>query len=315
MKGKHVIVTGGLGFIGSHLVEKLVEDNDVAIIDNQSTGKRENVSHLISDNLMVIEGDLRTLNLAAIFEEYEYVFHQAALPSVPRSVKDPLASHEANITGTLMVLIAAKDADIQKVVYASSSSVYGDTAELPRQEDMPVNPLSPYAVTKMAGEFYCKVFHEIYGLPTISLRYFNVFGPRQDPLSQYAAVIPRFITAMLNDSSPIIYGDGQQSRDFTFVKHVVDANVLACESKKTGTFNVACGRSVSINELVALIGEITGTTIEAKHAAPRPGEVRVSLADISKARSFGYAPKGNFKDELEATIRWFENGLRPGNQG
>ena len=315
MKGKHVIVTGGLGFIGSHLAEKLSEDNDVAIIDNQSTGKLGNVSHLISDHLKVIEGDLRTLNLAAIFEDYEYVFHQAALPSVPRSVKDPLASHEANITGTLMVLIAAKDADIQKVVYASSSSVYGDTAELPRQEDMPVNPLSPYAVTKMAGEFYCKVFHEIYGLPTISLRYFNVFGPRQDPLSQYAAVIPRFITAMLDDSSPIIYGDGQQSRDFTFVRHVVDANVLACESEETGTFNVACGRSISINELVALIGEITGTTIEAKHAAPRPGDVKHSLADISKAQLFGYAPKGNFKDELEATIRWFENGLRPGNQG
>jgi len=315
MKGKHVIVTGGLGFIGSHLAEKLSEDNDVAIIDNQSTGKLGNVSHLISDHLKVIEGDLRTLNLAAIFEDYEYLFHQAALPSVPRSVKDPLASHEANITGTLMVLIAAKDADIQKVVYASSSSVYGDTAELPKREDMPVNPLSPYAVTKMAGEFYCKVFHEIYGLPTISLRYFNVFGPRQDPLSQYAAVIPRFITAMLDDSSPIIYGDGQQSRDFTFVRHVVDANVLACESKKTGTFNVACGRSVSINELVALIGEITGTTIEAKHAAPRPGDVKHSLADISKAQLFGYAPKGNFKDELEATIRWFENGLRPGNQG
>jgi UDP-glucose 4-epimerase len=315
MKGKHVIVTGGLGFIGSHLAEKLSEDNDVAIIDNQSTGKLGNVSHLISDHLKVIEGDLRTLNLAAIFEDYEYLFHQAALPSVPRSVKDPLASHEANITGTLMVLIAAKDADIQKVVYASSSSVYGDTAELPKREDMPVNPLSPYAVTKMAGEFYCKVFHEIYGLPTISLRYFNVFGPRQDPLSQYAAVIPRFITAMLDDSSPIIYGDGQQSRDFTFVRHVVDANVLACESEETGTFNVACGRSISINELVALIGEITGTTIEAKHAAPRPGDVKHSLADISKAQLFGYAPKGNFKDELEATIRWFENGLRPGNQG
>ena len=315
MKGKHVIVTGGLGFIGSHLAEKLSEDNDVAIIDNQSTGKLGNVSHLISDHLKVIEGDLRTLNLAAIFEDYEYLFHQAALPSVPRSVKDPLASHEANITGTLMVLIAAKDADIQKVVYASSSSVYGDTAELPKREDMPVNPLSPYAVTKMAGEFHCKVFHEIYGLPTISLRYFNVFGPRQDPLSQYAAVIPRFITAMLDDSSPIIYGDGQQSRDFTFVRHVVDANVLACESEETGTFNVACGRSISINELVALIGEITGTTIEAKHAAPRPGDVKHSLADISKAQLFGYAPKGNFKDELEATIRWFENGLRPGNQG
>ncbi len=315
MKGKHVVVTGGLSFIGSHLAEKLVEDNDVAIIDNQSTGKLENVSHLISDNLKIIEGDIRTLNLAAIFEGYEYVFHQAALPSVPRSVKDPLASHEANITGTLRVLIAAKDADIRKVVYASSSSVYGDTAELPKREDMPLNPLSPYAVTKMAGEFYCKVFHEIYSLPTISLRYFNVFGPRQDPHSQYAAVIPKFITAILNNASPIIYGDGQQSRDFTFVKHVVDANIRACESEKNGTFNVACGRSISVNQLVALINETTGKTIEAQHVAPRPGDVKHSLADISKARSFGYEPKGNFKDELEATIRWFENGLRSGNQG
>jgi UDP-glucose 4-epimerase len=214
----------------------------------------------------------------------------------------------------LRVLIAAKDAGIQKVVYASSSSVYGDTAELPKREDMPVNPLSPYAVTKAAGEFYCKVFHETCGLPTVSLRYFNVFGPRQDPLSQYAAVIPRFITALLNYSSPIVCGDGQQSRDFTFVKHVIDANVLACESEKTGTFNVACGRSISINELVALIGEITGKTIEAQHVAPRPGDIKHSLADISKARSLGYEPKGSFKDELEATIRWFENGLRPGNQ-
>jgi UDP-glucose 4-epimerase len=315
MKGRQVIVTGGLGFIGSHLVEKLIEDNDVTIIDNQSTGKLENVAHLTTENLKIIEGDIRTLNLAAIFEDYEYVFHQAALPSVPRSIKDPLASHEANITGTLQVLIAAKDASIQKVVYASSSSVYGDTAELPKREDMPVNPLSPYAVTKVAGEFYCKVFYEIYGLPTISLRYFNVFGPRQDPLSQYAAVIPRFITAMLNNASPVIYGDGEQSRDFTFVKHVVDANVLACESEETGTFNVACGRSISINELVALIGEITGKTIEAQHAAPRPGDVRHSLADITKARSFGYEPKGIFRDELEATIRWFENGFGSGDQG
>ncbi|MGZ4869971.1 MAG: SDR family oxidoreductase [Halobacteriota archaeon] len=315
MKGKQVIVTGGLGFIGSQLVERLVEDNDVAIIDNQSTGKLENVSHLIGDNLKVIDGDIQTLNLAAIFEDHEYVFHQAALPSVPRSVKDPLASHEANVTGTLRVLIAAKDANIKKVVFASSSSVYGDTTELPKREDMPVNPPSPYAVTKVAGEFYCKVFHEIYGLPTISLRYFNVFGPRQDPLSQYAAVIPKFITAMLDYLSPIIYGDGQQSRDFTFVKHVVDANVLACESNKTGTFNVACGRSISINELVALIGERTGKTIQAQHVAPRPGDVKHSLADISKARSFGYVPMGNFKNELRETIRWFENGLRPDNRG
>lgn len=309
MKGKHVIVTGGLGFIGSHLVEKLVEENDVTIIDNQSTGKLENVSHLIGDNLKIIEGDIQTLNLTAIFEDYEYVFHQAALPSVPRSVKDPLATHEANITGTLRVLIAAKDTDIQKVVFASSSSVYGDTPKLPKREDMPVNPLSPYAVTKAAGEFYCKVFCEIYGLPTISLRYFNVFGPRQDPQSQYAAVIPKFITAILSRSSPVIYGDGQQSRDFTFVRHVVDANLRACESQQTGTYNVACGRRVTINELVTLINELTGKSVEAEHAAPRPGDIKHSLADISKARSFGYHPHSNFKEELKETVRWFERGL------
>jgi len=313
VKGQRVIVTGGLGFIGSHLAERLLEDNEVAIVDNQSTGTLENVSHMTSDKLTVIEGDLRTLDLAKSFEDYDYVFHQAALPSVPRSVKDPLASHESNITGTLRVLIAAAHTGIKKVVYASSSSVYGDAPELPKREDMPLDPLSPYAVTKMAGEFYCKVFHEIYGLPTIALRYFNVFGPRQDPHSQYAAVIPRFITAVLNDSSPVIYGDGEQSRDFTFVKHVVDANVLASESEKTGTFNIACGRRISINQLLALISELTGKTIHAKHAAPRSGDVKHSLADISKAGSFGYAPTGSFKDELNETIRWFENEFRPKN--
>ena len=313
LKNKGVVVTGGLGFIGSHLVETLLPDNNVTIIDNESTGNRKNIDHLNDSNLEVIVGDINTLDMATIFQEHDYVFHEAALPSVPRSVKEPLASHEANITGTLRVLIAARDADIRKVVYASSSSVYGDTAELPKREDMPVNPLSPYAVTKMAGEFYCKVFHEIYDLPTISLRYFNVFGPRQDPLSQYAAVIPKFITAILNYSSPVIYGDGRQSRDFTFVKHVVDANVLACESEKTGTFNIACGRNININELVALISEITGTTIQAKYAAPRPGDILHSLADISKARSFGYKPNSNLKDELEETIRWFEHGPRPKN--
>ncbi len=308
MKSKRVIITGGLGFIGSHLAEKLVEDNEVAIIDNKSTGKLENVSHLIRENLKIIEGDITTLDLATIFDGYDYVFHQAALPSVPRSVKDPLASHEANVTGTLRVLIAAKDTAIQKVVYASSSSVYGDTPTLPKREDMPVNPLSPYAVTKAAGEFYCKVFNEIYGLPTISLRYFNVFGPRQDPTSQYAAVIPKFITAILTHASPVIYGDGQQSRDFTYVKHVAQANLLACESDATGTFNVACGRRVTINELVALINDIAGTAIKPEYVAPRPGDVKHSRADITKARSFGYSPSDRFKDELNETIRWFENG-------
>jgi UDP-glucose 4-epimerase len=211
------------------------------------------------------------------------------------------------------VLIAARDAGVQKVIYASSSSVYGDAAALPKQEDMHVNPISPYAVTKAASEFYCTVFRQIYGLPTVSLRYFNVFGPRQDPNSHYAAVIPKFITAILTNARPTIYGDGQQSRDFTYVNHVVEANLLACESDATGTFNIACGRSVTINELVALINEIAGTTIEPEYVAPRPGDVKHSLADIAKARSLGYSPSDSFKDELAETIRWFEDGLRQEN--
>jgi UDP-glucose 4-epimerase len=313
MKDKDVVVTGGLGFIGSHLVETLLRDNRVTIIDNHSTGDLKNVDHLANEELEVIIGDINELNLATIFDGHDYVFHQAALPSVPRSVKDPLASHESNLTGTLKVLIAARDTGVQKVVSASSSSVYGDAAALPKQEDMHVTPISPYAVTKAAGEFYCTVFHEIYGLPTVSLRYFNVFGPRQDPNSQYAAVIPKFITAILTNARPTIYGDGQQSRDFTYVNNVVEANLLACESDASGTFNIACGRSVTINELVALINEIAGTVIEPEYVAPRPGDVKHSLADITKARSFGYSPSDNFKDELAETIRWFEDGLRQEN--
>ncbi|MEI7827905.1 MAG: SDR family oxidoreductase [Euryarchaeota archaeon] len=309
MKDKNVIVTGGLGFIGSHLAENLVRDNHVTLIDNRSTGDCKNIRHVANEGLEVIIGDITTLNLAKIFNGYDYVFHQAALPSVPRSVKDPLASNESNITGTLKVLIAAKDAGIKKVVYASSSSVYGDTATLPKREDMSVNPVSPYAVTKATGEFYCTVFQKIYDLPTVSLRYFNVFGPRQDPLSQYAAVIPKFVTAMLKNKRPTVYGDGLQSRDFTFVRHVVEANLLACESGATGTFNIACGRSITINELVGLINEVLGTTIEPQYVAHRPGDIKHSLADVSKAKLFGYDPLSSFKEELAETIRWFENGL------
>ncbi len=316
MRGKKTIVTGGLGFIGSHLVDRLLEaHNEVTVIDNVSTGRRENVRDAAGEGLRVIEGDITALDLPVLFGGHDYVFHQAALPSVPRSVKDPLASNASNVTGTLKVLVAARDAGVKKVVFASSSSVYGDTAELPKHEDMPVNPLSPYAVTKAAGEFYCKVFHEIYGLPTVSLRYFNVFGPRQDPHSQYAAVIPLFITSVLNNTPPTIYGDGEQSRDFTFVRHVVDANILACESPLTGVFNVACGRSVTINELAVLINELIGKNVQSRHVARRPGDVRHSLADISRARGFGFHPRGHFRDELEQTVRWFENeGARDSNK-
>ncbi|MCL7411966.1 MAG: NAD-dependent epimerase/dehydratase family protein, partial [Methanosarcinaceae archaeon] len=231
-----------------------------------------------------------------------------ALPSVPRSIEDPKSSNEANITGTLNVLTAARDSGIKKVVCASSSSVYGDTPVLPKVEDMPINPLSPYAITKATGELYCNVFQKLYGLQTVSLRYFNVFGPRQDPDSQYSAVIPKFINAMLMDKSPVIYGDGEQSRDFSFIKHVVDANIMACESNKTGVFNIACGRRITLNELVEYINEIIGKNVRPIYAEPRPGDIKHSLADISKAKTFGYNPSSNFKNELAETIEWFNNG-------
>jgi len=308
MKGKKVVVTGGLGFIGSHLVETLVEENDVTVIDNQSTGKVGNLDHLGDARPEVIEGDVVALNLPEIFDGYEYVFHLAALPSVQRSIDEPLMSNQSNATGTLKVLIAAKESHIQKVVYASSSSVYGDTAGLPKSEDMCIAPKSPYAVTKAVGELYCTAFQQVYGLRTISLRYFNVFGPRQDPHSHYAAVIPKFITAILSNRSPTVYGDGKQSRDFTFVKHVVEANIRACESSETGTFNVACGRSITLNELIALLAKITGGDVEPIYTVPRPGDIKHSLAAISKARVFGYAPRSNFEDELRETVRWFERG-------
>lgn len=308
VKNKEVVVTGGMGFIGSHLTEKLLENNEVTMIDNGATGRIENIKHLLDhNNLTFIRGSIVDLNLAEIFKGKDYVFHLAAIPSVPRSVRDPFASNEANVTGTLKVLIAAKDARIKKVIFSSSSSVYGDTPTLPKIEDMPVNPQSPYAITKATGEMYCRVFQELYGLPTVCLRYFNVFGPRQDPTSQYAAVIPKFITSILNDESPVIFGDGGQSRDFSFIKHVVNANILSCESDKTGVFNIACGRRITINELVSYINEILGKDVKPKYVDPRPGDIKHSLADISNAGSFGYKPKGEFKDELLEVIRWFSN--------
>lgn len=308
MKNKQVVVTGGMGFIGSHLTERLLENNEVTVIDNESTGKIENIKHLLDrENLTLIKGSIVDLNLTEIFKEKDYVFHLAAIPSVPRSVKDPFSSNDSNVTGTLNVLIAAKDAGIQKVIFSSSSSVYGDTPTLPKREDMPINPMSPYAITKATGEMYCRVFQDLYELPTVNLRYFNVFGPRQDPNSQYAAVIPKFITSILNEESPVIYGDGEQSRDFTFVKNVVDANILSCESCKTGIFNVACGRRITINQLADYINEILVKGIKSVYSDPRPGDIKHSLADISRARDFGYNPKNEFKGELAKTAEWFKN--------
>lgn len=310
MKNKKVIVTGGMGFIGSHLTERLLEDNEVTVIDNEATGRMKNIEHLLDHKkITLIKGSIVDLNLTEIFKGKDYVFHLAAIPSVPRSVKDPYSSNKANITGTLKVLIAAKDAEIKKVIFSSSSSVYGDTPTLPKREDMPINPRSPYAITKATGEMYCRVFEELYGLSTVCLRYFNVFGPRQDPTSQYSAVIPKFITSIKNNESPVIYGDGEQSRDFTFVKNVVDANILSCESDKTGIFNIACGRRITINQLVDYINEILGKKIKSVYVDPRPGDIKHSLAEISRANSFGYNPKDEFKEKLATTVEWFKNSF------
>ncbi len=299
-----MVVTGGLGFIGSHIVEELYGDNEVFIVDNEATGKPENIQDFDLNQISLILGDITTIDLHEILEDVDYVLHQAALPSVPRSVKDPLRSHEANITGTLKVLIAARDCDVKKVVCASSSSVYGDTPVLPKVETMPMNPKSPYATTKATGELYCQNFTDIYGLQTVSLRYFNVFGPRQDPNSQYAAVIPKFITSIMNGESPTIFGDGEQSRDFTYVKNVVQANILACETDMQGVYNVACGRRTTLNELVDMMGELLDVEVNPKYTEPRVGDVKHSLADIDKIKAHGYQPTEDFKKDLEQVVEF-----------
>lgn len=305
MKNKKVLVTGGLGFIGSHIVERLNEDNEVLIVDDQSTGKIENIKHLDFTKIDTTLGDIATINLEEIFDGCDYVFHHAAKTSVPESVEDPLSTNNVNITGTLRVLEAAKNVDVKKVVFASSSAVYGDSESLPLNEDLSVRPLSPYAATKAAGELYCNIYSETYGLPTASLRYFNVFGPRQDPNSQYAAVIPNFIDKMVKNERPVIYGDGKQSRDFIYVKKVVDANILAAESKKIGTFNIGLGESTTVNRLFEIIKEVLGKDIRPVYEDERPGDIKHSIADISKAELFGFKPENNFKTDLKETIQWF----------
>jgi UDP-glucose 4-epimerase len=299
------IITGGAGFIGSHLAEELLKRrHKVIIIDDLSTGRRENIEPIIANSdVQFIEGSVTDLSLLnKLFQNVSYVFHLAAIPSVPRSIESPLASHNVNITGTLNVLLAAKDNKVKKVIYASSSAVYGDTPTLPKREDMPPNPQSPYAVTKLAGEYYCHVFHQVYGLPTICLRYFNVYGLRQDPNSQYSAVIPRFIQRVLDNKPPVIFGDGEQTRDFTFVKDEVGATILAAESDATGIFNIGTGERISINKLAALIINLIGNSVEPIHEELRFGDIRHSLADISKAKQFGYNPRYNLEEGLRETI-------------
>ena len=309
------LVTGGGGFIGSHITERLLsEGQDVRVVDDFSTGRRENLEFVAGSSrwgrLEVLPGDITDMDLARrATKDVEFVFHQAAIPSVPRSVADPAASNAANVTGTLNLLIAARDAGVKRFIYASSSSVYGESPTLPKVETMPPEPLSPYAISKLAGELYAKAFHRLYRFPTIGLRYFNVFGPRQDPGSEYAAVVPRFITAIARGGKPVIFGDGEQTRDFTYISNAVDANILASrcgEAAFGGSYNVACGRRVSLIELVAMINRIFDTTIQPDHSATRAGDVKHSLADIgAAAEKLGYRPAMGLEEGLALTATWF----------
>ena len=301
------VVTGGAGFIGSHLTEELVRrGHRVRVVDNLSTGKRSNLAHI--PGVEFLEGDLAEPTLAAAaVAGADYVLHQAAIPSVPRSVKDPVTSNRANIDASLNVLVAARDAGVKRVVYAGSSSAYGDTPTLPKREDMAPRPLSPYALQKLVAEQYCQMFTRLYGLETVTIRYFNVFGPRQDPGSPYSGVISLFATALLEGRQPVIYGDGEQTRDFTYVTNVVDGVLRACEAPHAAgeVINVATGGRISLNELLRTMNRIVGVRIEAVHQAPRAGDVRDSQADISKARALlGYAPIVDLETGLARTLEW-----------
>lgn len=306
MNSRKVVITGGAGFIGSCLAEELTKGNyQVIILDDLSTGNKKNIEPMLKkENVEFIQGSITELSfLQDLFRDVYFVFHLAAIPSVPRSIDNPQLSHMVNATGTLNVLLAAKENGVKKVIYSSSSAVYGDTPTLPKKEDMLPNPQSPYAVSKLAGEYYCQVFQQVYALPTVCLRYFNVYGPRQDPSSQYAAVIPRFIKRVSEGNPPVIFGDGEQTRDFTFVQDAVAANILAAESPFTGIFNVGRAERISLNELAGLTIRLIGDSIEPIHEEPRSGDIKHSLADISRLKAFGYEPKFSLEEGLRVTIR------------
>ncbi len=310
------VVTGGAGFIGSHICRSLLkEGRKVRLVDNFFTGKRQTVVDLLNqfpDRLEVFEQGISDLErLTRVCAGAEVIYHQAALPSVQRSVENPLESNNINIEGTLKLLLAAREAGARKVVFASSSSVYGDSPRLPKREGMKVSPQSPYGITKYVGELYCKVFSEIYGLATVGLRYFNVFGPFQDPESEYAAVIPRFITRMLTGKQPIIFGDGEQSRDFTYVDNVVWANLLSAQAKTQGiSLNVACGERYTLNQLVKTLNAILGCRIQPIYKPSRPGDIRHSQADISEAKKkIGFRSTVGFEEGLRRTVAWFKDTI------
>jgi UDP-glucose 4-epimerase len=307
------LVTGGAGFIGSNLSRRLVQEVwKVRVLDNFLTGKRANLADL-AGKIELIEADMGDPKVARkAMEGVEVVFHQGAVPSVPRSVADPLCTHVNCVDATFTLLLAARDAGVRRFVYAASSSAYGDSPTLPKVETLPVNPKSPYAVSKLVGEYYAKVFFEVYGLQTISLRYFNVFGPWQDPTSQYAAAIPAFVTSILRGQSPMVYGDGEQSRDFTFVDNVIEANLCAARAPQTAgqIVNIACGERITVNEILRLINRALGTSVAPRYVPTRAGDVKHSLADIRMAEQIiGYKPVVLFSRGLEIAIEWYKTHL------
>ena len=304
----HYLVTGGAGFIGSHLAEELVRRGQtVRVVDNLATGKRQNLAHL--PTVEFLQGDLADLDVARrAVDGVDYVLHQAAIPSVPRSVQDPITSNRANIDASLNVLVAARDAGVRRVVYAGSSSAYGNTPTLPKVETMPTAPLSPYALQKLVAEQYCQMFTALYGLETVTTRYFNVFGPRQDPSSPYSGVISLFISALCEGRQPKIYGDGEHTRDFTYIANVVDGVLRAAtaEGASGEVINVAVGGRISLNHLFKTVRDLVGATVEPIYAEPRPGDVKDSQADISKARRLlGYEPAVSFEEGLNHTVAWY----------
>ncbi len=306
------LVTGGAGFIGSNLVERLLQNGEkVRVIDNFATGKTENLNPFL-DQIELVNGDIRYLNtVIEAMKDVDYVLHQAALPSVPRSIETPLESNDVNTNGTLNILYAAKEAKVKRVVYAASSSAYGESPTLPKVETMQTSPLSPYAVNKLAGEYNCKAFYNVYGLETVAVRYFNIYGRRQDPNSYYSAVIPKFIKAFLKGEQPIVFGDGEQSRDFTYIDNVLNANLLACKApiKAAGrVMNIACGERITLNKLAMEIKNLLNVDINPIHGQPRAGDIKDSLADVGLAKDLiGYEPKVLIDEGLKLTVDWFLN--------
>jgi UDP-glucose 4-epimerase len=307
------LVTGGAGFIGSNICKRLVSQGCfVRVVDNLSTGKKSNLADVI-DKIEFIQADMGDSEVAqSAVNDIDVVLHQGALPSVPVSVDNPAATHQHCVNATFTLLLAARDAGIKRFVYAASSSAYGDAPTSPKVETMPASPLSPYAVAKLTGEYYCSVFYNIYGLQTVSLRYFNVFGPQQDPASQYAAAIPAFVMAILKDEPPTIYGDGEQSRDFTYIDNVVDANLLAARASQTKgeVINIACGQAVTVNEIIDIINNLLGKSVKPTYTPPRPGDVKHSLADITAAQNLiNFKPSVPFHEGLQKAIDWYRDNL------